>query len=177
LLKYDFEPVQENVINNLKKEFILGGSKILTPDLINAEFLLEVMPRRGGEVCAHVELLYQHSAYQTESAQNFHSACDEQGPTLTFVKANGGFIFGGYNPQSWLSDFMYTTSDEAYIFQVYSPVSHMPNPNAQAQSLSAALEISTKGLKDIKNPEITIYPPKGPVKCVIRAQKKDKAIK
>jgi hypothetical protein len=122
LLKWDFFPVQDSQIHNLRREFVLGGSKIIQPDFINADFLVEIMPRLGGDICAHVEMLYQHSLQETESAQNFHAMCDEQGPTLTLVKANGGFIFGGYNPQSWLSDFMYTSTDEAYLFQIHSPL-------------------------------------------------------
>lgn len=35
-----------------------------------------------------------------------------------FVKANFGHIFGGYNPHSWLSDFSYTQTNEAYLFSV-----------------------------------------------------------
>ena len=35
-----------------------------------------------------------------------------------FVKANGGYIFGGYNPCGWKSDFSYSASDEAYLFSV-----------------------------------------------------------
>ena len=40
---------------------------------------------------------------------------------MTFVKANGGYIFGGYNPLSWLSDFLYSETDESYLFQVFNP--------------------------------------------------------
>ena len=35
-----------------------------------------------------------------------------------FVKGNHGYIFGGYNPLSWQSDFMYTDSNDAYLFSV-----------------------------------------------------------
>jgi len=35
-----------------------------------------------------------------------------------FVKANQGYIFGGYNPESWVSEFTYTDTKEAYLFSV-----------------------------------------------------------
>ena len=35
-----------------------------------------------------------------------------------FVKANEGHIFGGYNPHSWVSDFSYTETAEAFLFSV-----------------------------------------------------------
>ena len=34
------------------------------------------------------------------------------------VKANNGYIFGGYNPVSWVSDFSYASTDQAYLFSV-----------------------------------------------------------
>jgi hypothetical protein len=34
------------------------------------------------------------------------------------VKANGGYIFGGYNPENWVSDFNYTEAKDAYLFSV-----------------------------------------------------------
>lgn len=34
------------------------------------------------------------------------------------VKANNGHIFGGYNPVSWVSDFSYSPTDQAYLFSV-----------------------------------------------------------
>ena len=40
------------------------------------------------------------------------------GPTLVFVKANQGHIFGGFNPTSWVSEFMYSEAEDAYLFSV-----------------------------------------------------------
>lgn len=34
------------------------------------------------------------------------------------IKANNGHIFGGYNPVSWVSDFCYSPTDQAYLFSV-----------------------------------------------------------
>lgn len=84
--------------------------------MINTDFLLEVMPKKEGKIQMQVNLLYQHSAFEVPSANSFHEACDNQGPTLMFVLANGGYVFGGYNPVSWLSDFLYTETEESYLF-------------------------------------------------------------
>ena len=35
-----------------------------------------------------------------------------------FVKTADGHIFGGYNPLSWVSDFTYSETNEAYLFSV-----------------------------------------------------------
>ena len=37
------------------------------------------------------------------TAKAFHKRCDKQGATLTVIKSVDGWIFGGYNPSSWLS--------------------------------------------------------------------------
>ena len=45
------------------------------------------------------KLLYRASR-NGWAASNFHSYCDNKGPTLTVVKS-GNYIFGGYTDQSW----------------------------------------------------------------------------
>ena len=55
---------------------------------------------------------------QFDAPQRFHQCCDNKGATIMFVKANHGFIFGGYNPLSWMSDYSYSDTAEAYLFSV-----------------------------------------------------------
>ena len=31
----------------------------------------------------------------------FHGACDDQGPTLTLIRSENGYTFGGYSPVPW----------------------------------------------------------------------------
>lgn len=42
------------------------------------------------------------------------------------VKANHGHIFGGFNPQSWISDFAYTDTLKSYLFSVTDGKSRRP---------------------------------------------------
>lgn len=51
-------------------------------------------------------------------AQRFHIKCDNRGPTLMIVKANEGYVFGGFNPTSWVSEFQYSECDDAYLFSI-----------------------------------------------------------
>ena len=44
LLKYDFAPIRQSELENLKKQFILGGTKILEPKHFTPEFFLNIMP-------------------------------------------------------------------------------------------------------------------------------------
>ena len=43
-----------------------------------------------------------------------------------FVKANHGYIFGGYNPESWVSDFSYTKTAHSYLFSVTDGMGRKP---------------------------------------------------
>ena len=107
----------------------------------------------------------------------YHQAVDDQGATLTIVSANGGYIFGGYNPLSWISDFMYTETSESYLFQIANPNSKIDREsNMMNYSLAQSYEQNNKSFKG-KNPAYTAFPPIGPVRCPLRLQKKDKAIK
>ena len=42
------------------------------------------------------------------------------------VKTNNGHIFGGYNPLSWVSDFSYSPTDQAYLFSLTDGKSRPP---------------------------------------------------
>lgn len=69
-------PIKQQNIIDLQKAFVLGGSRILTPEVIDTDFLLNIMPRIDGKLHKTVSLLYQHTAIQQPTAQSFHSACD-----------------------------------------------------------------------------------------------------
>ncbi|XP_028413796.1 E3 ubiquitin-protein ligase TRIM56-like [Dendronephthya gigantea] len=53
------------------------------------------------------------------SAQDFHSRCDNKGPTVVLVKANN-CIFGGYTDRNWLSGliFPYKNSSSSFLFSL-----------------------------------------------------------
>jgi len=53
-----------------------------------------------------------------DDASEFHSLCDDQGPTLVVVETRSGLIFGGYADVSWSSDLGKETSSTAFLFQI-----------------------------------------------------------
>ena len=57
LIQYDFYPIQSNMLKNLEKMFLVGNSKIINSDHINADLLLIMPPNMK-----KAELIYQHSA-------------------------------------------------------------------------------------------------------------------
>ena len=53
---------------------------------------------------------------------NFHSKCDNQGPTITFIKTSLGRLCGGFTPLPWDSDGGWKTdpSKQAFLFSLDS---------------------------------------------------------
>ena len=63
-------------------------------------------------------LLYRGSRDGWSSA-NFHSHCDNKGPTVTVIRSTGGYIFGGYTDQPWASNGDWVTSSKAFLFVLH----------------------------------------------------------
>jgi len=53
-----------------------------------------------------------------DSASEFHSLCDGQGPTVVVVETTAGVIFGGYTDVSWSSDGGSHKSTTSFLFQI-----------------------------------------------------------
>jgi len=53
-----------------------------------------------------------------DSASEFHSACDNKGPTVVIVQTTSGAIFGGYTDVSWTSSNTYVSSTTSFLFQL-----------------------------------------------------------
>lgn len=52
-------------------------------------------------------------------SDNFHSQCDNKGPTITFIKTKQGRRFGGFSMQNWnKGQADYINDDKAFIFDL-----------------------------------------------------------
>jgi len=49
---------------------------------------------------------------------NFHSRCDNKGPTVVIIKTKSGNMFGGYSYTSWSSSAGYAASSKAFLFRL-----------------------------------------------------------
>jgi hypothetical protein len=52
------------------------------------------------------------------TANAFHTKCDRKAKTITIIKTNGNYIFGGYASAAWNSDGTYIADTNAFIFSV-----------------------------------------------------------
>jgi hypothetical protein len=62
-------------------------------------------------------LLYRATTDGFE-ASSFHEKCDGKGNTITIIKTNGNYVFGGFTAAKWSSSRRYTEDTKAFIFSV-----------------------------------------------------------
>jgi hypothetical protein len=65
------------------------------------------------------KLLYRGSRDGWD-VSDFHRKCHKRGATLTIVKTNDGYVFGGYSDQSWThsDDGVFKSSKDAFLFSL-----------------------------------------------------------
>jgi hypothetical protein len=68
-----------------------------------------------------LELLYRASRDGFKAA-DFHRLCDNKGATVTVIRSNEGYVFGGYADQSWNSS-SHVASTSAFLFSLVRPSS------------------------------------------------------
>ena len=107
--------MSERHLANLRYCFI--DSKILKPEMINNDLYI-TFPK-----IKQTELLYRMNRDGCKP-DIFHRRCDNRGPTMILISANNGYIFGGYNPTSWISEYCYSECDDAFLFSITDPSNH-----------------------------------------------------
>jgi hypothetical protein len=88
------------------------NSKILNPDMFKKFHDLSEFQSNH-----KWDLLYRASKHGF-AAKKFHSKCDNHANTLTIVKSQNGFIFGGYTEQLWNQSGGYKSDPNAFIFSL-----------------------------------------------------------
>lgn len=66
-------------------------------------------------------------------AENFHTKCNNKGPTITIVKS-GSRVFGGYTSTSWKSIANYVQDATTYLFSVNNEAKY-PNIAGNGNSI------------------------------------------
>ncbi|CDW84039.1 tldc domain-containing protein [Stylonychia lemnae] len=76
-------------------------------------------------------LLYKASKHGF-TASDFHSRCDNQGPSITFILSDHGKVFGGYTSVPWKTPELHYQAQKdstAYIFSLTETTLHPVNQN------------------------------------------------
>jgi hypothetical protein len=90
----------------------LGQIVLSKQEMVYLNTLLKGESKKIGKV------LYVASTYG-DSVRNFHSRCDNQGPTVVIVETTTGNLFGGYTDISWASGGgAYRRSTKSFVFSI-----------------------------------------------------------
>jgi hypothetical protein len=66
------------------------------------------------------ELIYKASR-DGFHANVFHNRCDNKGPTMTIIRSNNNYLFGGYTSVAWTSINRYNNDPNAFLFTLTNP--------------------------------------------------------
>ena len=66
-------------------------------------------------IVGELELLYR-SSRDGQSGSEFHSKCDNKGPTVVIIETHGGGVIGGYTSSSWKIGDQWTPDENAFLF-------------------------------------------------------------
>ena len=98
--------------SNIKKIKTMDfDSIILKEEERKNEFLKKIFEWSGYK---KMELIYRGSR-DGMTSQNFHSKCDNKGPTITLYKTEK-CVFGGFTSISWSTDGNYHSAQDCFIF-------------------------------------------------------------
>ncbi|XP_078354270.1 uncharacterized protein LOC144638853 [Oculina patagonica] len=122
------EIVREELLAEAEFYQVEGIIKALTPKPFNdsgilssdqCKTLMNWLKETPAFTNARDKLLYRASR-DGWAAANFHSCCDNKGPTVTVVKS-GNYIFGGYTDQNWDSSAGYKKAPDSFLFSLVNP--------------------------------------------------------
>jgi hypothetical protein len=99
---------------------VAGDSEIHARQQHHHFHILSWLRETRGDGRVVVKLLYRASRDGWE-ASDFHSRCDNQGATITFIKCTGGNVFGGYADASWTSSNTHVRCPKAFLFSLRRP--------------------------------------------------------
>ena len=88
-------------------------------DIIKEQNEIDVVVNKIGEKYpgSTYKLLYKGSR-DGDSANEFHSRCDDAEKTLVLVEDNYGNRFGGFTTQDWGGQYLQKKDDEAFVFSI-----------------------------------------------------------
>ena len=99
-------------IKKIKTNEFKCDSIILLESKREKEFMLKLYEWSGYN---KMELIYRGTRDGVYS-NNFHTKCDNQGPTITLCKHEKGYIFGGYSSISWTGQGGYHQAPNSFLF-------------------------------------------------------------
>jgi hypothetical protein len=107
-----------NISLHLSDVPLMAGSVFISQ--CHHEFLQRCLPS------PRVWVLLYRGTRDGFSASTFHRRCNGSGPTISVIKSSSGYIFGGYNPNSWTSSGNYQKASGSFLFSLTNAWSTSP---------------------------------------------------
>ena len=104
-----------------------------------------------------MELLYRGTK-DGMSGEAFHNKCNNKGPTITLIKNDKGYIFGGYASIDWVSYDDYRSAPESFLFNLTNTYNIAPTKFPNSDTNKSIYEYSSSG-PDFGSNDIEIYFP------------------
>ena len=96
---------------------------LTTPE--DKDFVKTSVPNFSSSIIAF-NLLYRGSTDGWD-VSDFHSKCDNKGPTITLIKSKAGRVCGGFTSIPWVSEDKDSPDASAYLFSVDFKTKYMSN--------------------------------------------------
>ncbi|CAM4842959.1 unnamed protein product, partial [Rotaria magnacalcarata] len=145
IFTYILEYLRTNTVPiNVMKDETLIPSLIVEAEYFRLMSLLDVLANRFfpngtllkfehkkklnefyGKTNQRWELIYK-ATRDGFDANAFHSRCNDKGPTITIIKSNNNYLFGGYTAIPWASDGLGKNDTTAFLFTFTNPHSIPP---------------------------------------------------
>jgi hypothetical protein len=113
--KFQFKPSRLQILKEQFGELLNGSYSWLNCTQILREdehlSLAKMIPSSSGN------LLYR-ATRDGFTASTFHSKCDGKGNTVTIIKNNLNYVFGGYTATEWTSNSTFISDSSAFVFSL-----------------------------------------------------------
>eukprot|EP00957_Ditylum_brightwellii_P096277 7332876-Ditylum_brightwellii.AAC.1 len=99
-----------------QSELILKKEPIFKSGITSLDQIGNIHQWLDEDSCGFATKQLYRASHDGWPASNFHSKCDNQGPTLTVIWCKEGYIFGGFCDTAWSSHDDHKTSAKAFLF-------------------------------------------------------------
>jgi len=109
-----------DAVDTFRKDYIPWKSGLIGLRLSEIGFVKELLKK----VSKGLGSVLYIASKDGDASTKFHSACDNQGPTVVIVKTTAGAVFGGYTDKSWSGAGSWVSSTTSFIFRIHPVKTH-----------------------------------------------------
>lgn len=109
-----------DAVDTFREDYIPWTSGLVGLRLSEVRFLTKLLK----EVSKAIGPVLYIASRDGDATAKFHSACDNQGPTVVIVETTTGAVFGGYTGLDWSSVGSYGSSGTSFLFRMRPAKAH-----------------------------------------------------